>query len=80
MSKHHLFTHHCNNECTTCCNPSNGHRETDYSALLAWWKKKSKLSHIFVSSEDYVSRALSTFAPVKNGTFALKMTHLPRDF
>ena len=29
---------------------------------------------------DYVSQALSTFALVKNGTFALKMTHLPRDF
>ena len=30
--------------------------------------------------EDYVSQALSTFAPVKNGTFARKITHLPREF
>ena len=28
----------------------------------------------------YYSFALSTFAPVKYGTFAQKMTHLPRDF
>ena len=30
--------------------------------------------------DDYVSRALNTIAQVKNGTLALKMTHLPRDF
>ena len=29
---------------------------------------------------DYVSLALSIFAPVKNGTFARKITHLPHDF
>ena len=32
------------------------------------------------SSFGYYSFALSTFAPVKFGTFAQKMTHLPRDF
>ena len=29
---------------------------------------------------DYVSLALSIFAPVKNGIFARKIIHLPRDF
>ena len=33
-----------------------------------------------LSSCGYYSFALSTFAPVKYGTFAQKMTHLPRDF
>ena len=35
---------------------------------------------VIVFSNDFVSFALSTFARVKNGTFASKMIDLPGDF
>ena len=51
-----------------------------------WLRKDNLLLGVFflkiltLHNNNYVTRALSTFARVKNHTFARKMTHLPGDF
>ena len=53
---------------------------------LNWPRAVQPVEWLYVLSSNlprfigYYSFALSTFAPVKYGTFARKMTHLPRDF